>query len=120
MKHKMETKDKKQVKEEKAICNDVKCPVHGGLKVRGRMFKGYVIRKFSKRIVIEFERVAYVPKYERYKKKKTTIHARLPDCQAEKVKIGDYVLVGECRPLSKIIHFVYINNVEDKSKGEKK
>lgn len=95
-------------------CNDSSCPIHGSLKVRGRTFKGYVTKKFPKRIVIEFERIIYLRKYERYAKKKTRIHARLPDCKQEEVNVGDYVLVRECRPLSKIIHFVYLNKVEKK------
>ena len=69
---------------------------------RGRIFKGYVTKKFPTRIVMEFERTVYVPKYERYYKKKTRIHARLPE--ELDVKVGDYVKIQECRPLSKIIH----------------
>ena len=60
----MEKKRKKEVA--KDSCNDVTCPIHGKLKVRGRTFKGYVIRKFPRRIVIEFERIVYIRKYERY------------------------------------------------------
>ena len=101
---------------ETSECNDRECWEHGGLKVRGRMFKGYITRKFPRRITIEFERTTYIRKYERYLKKKTRIHARIPKCKEEEVKTGDYVLVGECRPLSKIIHFVYLNKVEGKSK----
>ena len=33
---------------------------------RGRTFKGTVIKKFPKRVVIEFERMVYIRKYERY------------------------------------------------------
>ena len=53
----------------------------------------------------------YISKYERYAKKKTKIHARLPDCQKESVNIGDYVQVQECRPLSKIIHFTFTKKI---------
>ncbi len=101
-------------KKENGSCSDVKCPFHGNLKVRGRKFKGYVTKKFPKRIVVEFERVVPVKKYERYKKEKTKLHARLPDCKKEKVKVGDYVQIGECRPLSKLIHFVYLKKVGEK------
>ena len=98
-------------------CNDVSCPVHGKLRVRGRTFKGYVIRKFKKRIVVEFERVVKIRKYERYMKRRTRLHARLPSCSEDKVIVGDYVLVGECRPLSKITHFVFLRKVKE---GEEK
>jgi small subunit ribosomal protein S17 len=71
---------------------------------RGRTFQGYVTKKFPKRVVVEFERTVYIKKYERFTKDKTRLHARIsPDMQ---VDVGDYVKVQECRPLSKIIHFV--------------
>ena len=106
-------KEKKNI--EANVCDDRECWEHGNLKVRGRMFKGYITRKFPRRIAIEFERTTYIRKYERYLKKKTRIHARIPRCKEEEVKLGDYVLVGECKPLSKIIHFVYIKKIS----GEK-
>jgi len=106
-------KEMKNVEKKVPSCADIACPIHGNLKVRGRSFKGYVIRKFHKRIVVEFERVVYVRKYERYMKKKTRIHARLPPCQEDKVEVGDYVLVRECRPLSKLIHFVFLRKVKE-------
>ncbi|MEX0932578.1 MAG: 30S ribosomal protein S17 [Candidatus Pacearchaeota archaeon] len=97
-------------------CNDVKCHIHGSLKARGRLFEGRVTSKFPKRISISFERMIYVKKYERYAKSKTKIHARLPDCMGKDVNIGDLVRIRECRPLSKIIHFVVVGKVN----GEKK
>jgi len=106
-------KQKKETEVERTSCNDVDCPIHGSLKTRGRTFKGYVIKKFPKRIVIEFERTIYIRKYERYAKKKTRVHARLPKCKENEVNIGDYVLVQECRPLSKIIHFVFTAKIAD-------
>ena len=57
-----------------AVCKDRDCHVHGNLKARGRTFEGKVIKKFNKRIAIEFERMIYVKKYERYKKSRTKIH----------------------------------------------
>ena len=106
----MKKTEKTEVAE--AICNDKDCPVHGNLKVRGQIFKGEVIKKFHKRIVIEFKRMIYIKKYERYAKSKTKIHARLPICMEKQVNIGDLVKVQECRPLSKIIHFVFIEKVK--------
>ena len=97
--------------EEKASCSDEKCPFHGSLKTRGRTFEGNVIKKFPKRIVIEFYRTVYIPKYERYVKSRTRLHARLPDCKKDEVNVGDYVKIKECRPLSKIIHFVFIEKI---------
>ena len=105
------------MKEEKIECNDRQCPIHGYLKTHGKSFEGYIIKKYNRRIVIEFERTIYIKKYERYAKKKTKLHARLPKCMEEQAHIGDYVLVKECRPLSKIIHFVLMKIIK-KSQGE--
>lgn len=112
----MEKKNEKLEKEMPKIdsCNDVKCPFHGELKTRGRIFYGYVKRKFPKRVVIEFERTIYIRKYERYTKKRTRIHARLPACLD--VNVGDYIKVQECRPLSRMIHFAVIENLGRKTK----
>lgn len=99
-------------KEKQTIeCGDKFCPVHGQISLRGRTFRGKVIRKLPKRVCIEFERTFYVRKYERYAKKKTKLHARLPDCIAEQINVGDYIEIKECRPISKIIHFVVIKKV---------
>jgi small subunit ribosomal protein S17 len=114
MKKQEETKNKKIER-----CADRDCPIHNRLKTRGKSFYGYITKKFPRRIVIEFERINYVPKYERYEKKKTRIHARLPSCCEENVNVGDYVLVRECRPLSKIIHSVYLKTVTKANKENK-
>jgi len=102
------------IEQKKEIFNDKSCPIHGSLKLRGRIFKGKVIKKFHKRVMIEFERMTYVRKYERYAKSKTKIHARLPICMEKEINIGDLIKVQECRPLSKMIHFVVIGNGEKK------
>lgn len=93
------------------ICSDRFCPVHGSFSIRGRNFQGKVIRKFPKRAVIEFERTVYIKKYERYAKRKTKLHARLPECMASEVQLGDYIEISECRPISKIIHFVVVKKI---------
>jgi len=105
--------------EKENVCEDRLCPVHGDrkLKMRGRTFEGVVIRKFPGRITIQFERMLSLPKYERYEKRRTKIHARLPDCMSDDVDIGDLVLIGETRPVSKMIHFV-VSKVVRKAKVE--
>jgi len=104
----------KETKVASAECNDKRCHIHGNLKARGKTFEGTVIKKFPRRVVIEFERMVYVRKYERYKKSKTKIHARLPDCMEREINVGDLIKIQECRPLSKIIHFVVIGKVNGK------
>jgi len=112
----MAKKEKKiEMKEEVAVetgkCSDRQCPEHGTLATRGRIFEGTVVKKHQRRIAIEFERTVYIKKYERYMKKKTRLHARLPACKEASVNVGDYVQIQECRPLSKIIHFAYIKKI---------
>jgi small subunit ribosomal protein S17 len=86
---------------------------------RGKVFQGIVIKKFPKRVVIEFERMIYIKKYERYTKTKTKIHARLPESMEKTVNIGDLIKVQECRPLSKIIHFLVTEKIKDASEVNK-
>ncbi|MBM3233844.1 30S ribosomal protein S17 [Candidatus Pacearchaeota archaeon] len=105
------------MKEKIEKCDDEQCPIHGKLAARGRVFAGNVIRKFPKRIAIEFERTLFIKKYERYMKKKTRLHARVSKCM-ENVEVGDYVQVRECRPLSKIIHFVLVEVLRKKSQNK--
>jgi small subunit ribosomal protein S17 len=109
----MTTKKTEKKTKTEVTCTDRDCPTHGSLKVRGRTFKGTVVSKHDKRIAIELERMIYVRKYERYAKSKTKIHARLPACMERDVNIGDLVKISECRPLSKIIHFVVTEKLRD-------
>lgn len=86
---------------------------------RGRIFQGVVIKKFPTRVVIEFDRPIYIKKYERFYKKKTKIHSRLPESFSD-VQIGDVVKVRETRPLSKIIHSIVIEVVRKFKEKENK
>lgn len=116
MKRKEKTEKKMEKKGVAAVArtDDRDCPVHGNLKARGRIFEGRVIRKFSNRVAIEFDRMVYVRKYERYSKSRTKLHARLPVCMEKDIDVGDLIGIQECRPLSKIIHFIVINKIKDK------
>ena len=121
---KMVKKKEKKNREEKAvrretagageICGDKFCPIHGlhKLKLRGRVFEGKVMKKLHSRIVIQFERMKYIKKYERYDKRKTKLHVRLPKCMEDKISVGDLVRVAETRPISKMIHFVVVELVK--------
>ena len=92
-------------------CKDNNCPFHGSLKTRGRGFVGTVKSdKMSRTITIEFERMFYLPKYERYERRRTRLKAHNPDCID--AKEGDKVKVKECRPLSKTKNFVVIEKVK--------
>jgi small subunit ribosomal protein S17 len=105
----MARKEKTKV-EAKAIAE---AKIKGRVGTRGRIFEGTVTWKFPKRVVIEFERMIYIKKYERYAKLKTKIHARLPEFLEKEINLGDLIRVHECRPLSKIIHFVVVQKLKD-------
>ena len=112
-----ETKTKKLAeapKEKTGECADKKCHIHGGLKTRGRIFEGRVVKKLHRRVAIELERMVYIRKFERYAKSKIKIHAHLPECMESEIHVGDLIKVQECRPLSKIIHFAVIKKTKDK------
>ncbi len=111
MKHTIKSPERKNPAEG-TLCNDKKCPFHGSLSIRGRNFQGIVAKMHSKTATIEFERTVYYPKYERYAKAKTKLHAHVPDCIASKVKAGSLVEIGGCRPLSKTVHYVILHVVK--------
>lgn len=120
---KVESKIRKFEKESPKLvgaeCKDKKCHIHGNLKTRGKTFEGNVIRKFPKRVVIEFERMIYSRKYERYYREKTKIHARLPDCMDKEINVGDLIRVKECRPISKLVHSAVIEKIKSSEEKQK-
>jgi len=61
----------------------------------------------------------YIKKYERYAKSRTRIHARLPEIMEKEINIEDLIKVQECRPLSKMIHFIVIKKIKDASEVKK-
>ncbi len=88
-------------------CSDIKCPFHGRLSIRGRLLTGIVVSKKTKKmVVIERYYQQYIKKYKRYERRRSKIHAYLPECMD--VEEGDEVLVGECRPLSKTVAFALL------------
>ena len=91
-----------------------RCPTHGSLSVRGRRFEGMLAKMVGQRAVIEWERIIYYPKFERYARLKSKLHAHIPKCMMKELQIGDYIEIGECRPLSKIIHFVVTKKIRSK------
>lgn len=103
----------------KISCADKKCPFHGSeaVKLRGRTFEGEVIVKHINRVKIQFERFLYDRKYERFEKRRTNLHARLPDCLKEQIQVGDWIEIKECRPLSKIMHFYATKKIRSKTES---
>jgi small subunit ribosomal protein S17 len=88
-------------------CEDAYCPFCGVLSVRGKMITGTVVSaKAKKMVVVSREYPRPVPKYKRYMRSRSKVHAYLPGCID--VKEGDEVKIAECKPLSKTISFVVI------------
>ena len=83
---------------------DKKCPFTSNVSIRGQILKGIVIStKMQRTIVVRRDYLHYVPKYNRYEKR----HRNIPvHCSpAFSVKEGDIVVIGQCRPLTKTVHF---------------
>jgi small subunit ribosomal protein S17 len=100
-----------EVKLPKQSCDDSRCPFHGVLGVRGRVFDGVVISNKSKgTIVVRRDYLQYIQKYLRYERRHSHISAHSPPCI--NAKAGDKVKIAECRPLSKTISFVVIEKLE--------
>lgn len=81
---------------------DKKCPFVGQVSIRGRILTGRVVStKMHRTIVIRREYLHYVPKYNRYEKRHKNLAAHVSP--AFRVEEGDWVTVGQCRPLSKTV-----------------
>ena len=75
------------------------------LVVRGKKFIGVVTKaKAPKTVTVEWTRYVYIPKYERYEKRKSKVKAH----DEIGVKEGDIVLIGETRKISKTKSFVVL------------
>jgi small subunit ribosomal protein S17 len=93
----------------KETCKDIHCPFHGQMSVRGTVLKGTAVAtKRQSTVVIEKEYMRFMPKYERYEKRTSRYLAHSPPCF--QVKIGDELSIMECRPLSKRVSYVVIEN----------
>jgi small subunit ribosomal protein S17 len=91
----------------KKECSDSKCVWHGNVKVRGKIFEGRVISiRPQKTAIIKREYFHYLPKYERYERRHSKLYAHLPSCI--EVNVGDVVIIGETRKLSKTKAFVVL------------
>ena len=102
------------VKPPEEHCNDIHCPFHGILSIRGQILTGAVISsKMQGSISVKREYMHFVKKYERYEKRTSTYLAHCPPCIT--LKAGDMVRIAECRPLSKSISFVAIDSTSESS-----
>jgi len=92
-------------------CQDVKCPWHGSLSLRGRVFTGEVVSsKAGKTAIVRWDYTQFISKYDRFERRHTKVAAYNPECI--NAKNGDIVKIAECRPLSKKKTFVVIEKVK--------
>lgn len=96
-------------------CGDKKCPIHGSIVVRGRMFKGIVVAKDMHRTAtVEWSYKVFIPKFERSETRRTRVHVHNPVCIS--AEIGDMVRIAQTRPISKTKNFAIVENL-GKAKG---
>ena len=88
-------------------CDDVHCPFHGGLSIRGKLFDGIITGdKARQTVTLEKEAPVYFSKFKRYARSTNTIHAHVPECM--EVSLGNHVLTAECRPIAKSVSYVVV------------
>ncbi|HEU16455.1 MAG TPA: 30S ribosomal protein S17 [Nitrososphaeria archaeon] len=88
-------------------CDDDKCPWHGSLPVRGRVFEAKVVRFRARNLaVVERMYYQYQHKYMRYERRRSDLHAYVPSCLD--IREGDTVFIGETRQLAKSVAFVVL------------
>ena len=99
------------LKPPKDSCSDPNCAWHGKLPIRGKVFKGTVkSAKSHNTVIVGWDYHHYIPKYERFERRRSKVAAHNPPCIH--AKEGDTVIIAECRPLSKTKHFVVVAKVE--------
>uniref|UniRef100_A0A5S6QZZ6 Small ribosomal subunit protein uS17 n=1 Tax=Trichuris muris TaxID=70415 RepID=A0A5S6QZZ6_TRIMR len=97
---------------------DKKCPFTGNVSIRGRILTGVVVKmKMQRTIVIRRDYLHFVKKYARFEKRHKNMSVHLSPCFND-VKVGDTVIVGECRPLAKTVAYNVIKVI--KAPGSKK
>jgi small subunit ribosomal protein S17 len=89
-------------------CDDVLCPFHGSLPVRGRLMEGTVTStRMHNTISFQQDYLSLVKKYSRFERRRSKKLAHLPPCM--EARVGDTVKVAECRPISKNVASVVIS-----------
>ncbi|RME31731.1 30S ribosomal protein S17 [Candidatus Woesearchaeota archaeon] len=77
------------------------------IRTHGRTFTGVVTSdRMTRTVTVTWERRHYVPKYQRYERRFSSVKAHNPD--TIDAKKGDTVTIMETRPLSKTKHFIII------------
>ena len=88
---------------------DQKNPFNGTLRVRGSVIVGTVVSaKMQHTAIVEKQHERTVEKYERIERRTRRYAAHVPS--NIDVHAGDEVVIAECRPLSKTVSFVVVEN----------
>ncbi len=105
------------VRAPKEPCDDPRCPFHGRLPVRGQVLEGTVVSiSMQRTVVVERTLLHFVPKFERYEKRRRRYLAHSPPCL--RIPVGHRVRIAETRPLSKAVAFCVIEDLgEARRKG---
>ncbi|CAL5400485.1 unnamed protein product [Camellia sinensis] len=95
---------------------DKKCPFTGNVSIRGRILAGTChSAKMMRTIIVRRNYLHFVKKYQRYEKRHSNIPAHISPCF--RVKEGDHVTIGQCRPLSKTVRFNVLKVIPAGSSG---
>merc|ERR1711966_387949 len=98
---------------------DKKCPFTGNVSIRGRILSGTVKSyKMKRTLIMRINYLHYIKKFQRYEKRHTNIPAHVSPCF--RVKEGDSVTIGQCRPLCKTVRFNVLKVVPAGSSAGKK
>jgi small subunit ribosomal protein S17 len=98
------------VRAPKATCEDRHCPFHGRLPLRGQVIEATVVSTGMQRTaVVERTLLHFVPKFERYEKRRRRYLAHAPPCL--NVPVGHRVRIAETRPLSKLVSFCIVEDL---------
>ncbi|KAB2069445.1 hypothetical protein ES319_A08G096600v1 [Gossypium barbadense] len=86
------------------------------IEVRGRILAGSChSAKMMRTIIVRRNYLHYIKKYQRYEKRHSNIPAHISPCF--RVKEGDHVIIGQCRPLSKTVRFNVLKVIPAGSSG---
>ncbi|MGI0140613.1 MAG: 30S ribosomal protein S17 [Thermoplasmata archaeon] len=98
------------VRAPRGACDDPHCPFHGHLSVRGQVIEGTLVSTAMQRTaVVERTLLTFVPKFERYEKRRRRYLAHAPPCLT--IPLGHRVRIAETRPLSKLVTFCLVEDL---------
>lgn len=108
------------VRPPKEACDDRHCPFHGRLSIRGQVLEGTVVSTAMQRTaVVERTLLHFVPKYERYEKRRRRYLVHSPPCLH--IPVGHRVKIAETRSIAKAVSFCIVQDLGDarrKVRGE--